>query len=364
MNVHTQPSFGTKKCASVRFLSARFRRQGSEVLADTDPSLSRKDIQKAFRVNEAFHELFEEIHKCESRINRRQPPSFCIDAFVTSPLTVGLQTASISTVEMGKVMACKSAHQDIVEKSRVTWLVDPMLREQLSGPNETGTELNELLARLHELYVNMQMARTAIDIETMAAGEAWWTPYTKDELETILQRNRLGAPGQISSDKYSATGEETAAAEGTEAGEAASTATNADQSTVVHIGDPEVIPLTARARALRDTIKYVEGPLHNRNDEGANAERPDRESGKLVKLRGKVILHVLCKTEALNTVLLVSHKRILEKLLRERVSPAKLKYAILSCGVEPSLTVLSPKTPLESIRQSLGDLSQLPAWRE
>ncbi|CDJ41529.1 hypothetical protein, conserved [Eimeria tenella] len=334
------------------------------MLADTDPSLSQKDIQTAFRVNEAFRELFEHIHKCEGRVKRRQPASFCIDAFVTSPLTVSLQTASISTVAMGKEMACKDPKQTLEEKSRVTWLIDPMLREQLSGPSETGTELNELLTRLNELYDNVQMARTAIDIATMAAGETWWSPYTKDELETILHRNRLVAPGQILADEDSATGEEAAAAEETEAGEAASAAADADQSTVVKIGDPEVMPLTASARALRDTIKTVERPLHNRNDEGASAERPVRESDDLVELRGKVILHVLCKTEALTTVLLVSHKKLLEKMLRKRISPAKLKFAILSCGVEPSLAVLSSKTPVSSIQQSLGDLSQLPAQEE
>lgn len=282
--------------------------------------------------------MVQDVQKCEKRKNGTRHPSFCIDAFVSSPLTAAIQTASKATAIVGKDIACKDPHYSETTRTRVTWLLSPLVRERVEGLADVGTELQELLKRLTRFFETVQLERTVVDTGAMAPEQPWWYTNTETQLRDALERTR-----ELFSDTPSSeSGEAAAAGVTAEPHEGdAGLAAGSSASSVVAIGYPDILPPSKGSKALKTALDVAEALLLSSVDSGMSTEMPPRESEEEALLRGKILLQSLCKAEQLSTALITTHERFLKVLSRHStVGSATIKVAMLTCGPVPTLHFL------------------------
>lgn len=281
--------------------------------------------------------LFQDVQKCEKRKRGTGHSSFCVDAFVSSPLTAAIQTASKATAIVGKDIACKDPHHNETPRTRATWLLSPLAREQVESLADVGTELEELLRRLTHFFETVQLERTVVDTGVMAPGQPWWYTNTEAQLRDALERIRALSSDTPSSQFGEAAAGVTAGPQEGESGLAA----GYSASSVVPIGFPDILPPSKGSKALKTALDSAEALLLSSVDSGTSADIPPRESQEAVLLRGKMLLQSLCNAEPLSTALITTHARFLDGLSRySTVDSATIKVAILSCIAEPTLQFL------------------------
>ena len=297
-------------------------------VSETDVPLTAEGEAKAKRVDVKFYHLIHQIHQCEMEALKRPQPSFCLDAFVSSPLTSALQTASYATAASGKWFLCKGPKESVTKETRVTWQADPMLREEMRTAENAGTEVGALQTKLVDLNAKGNLPSTAVDFTLVSPQDAWWLPYAADDLRAILKQGGAAAV-------------RTSTTSSTSTGSGSSSGSNP-----FTVGDADPWPVTIGGKSLRDTSQRIQEPLQGRPIPPPQTPLP-REPAEVLKLRKDVLLFTLCKAQNFFSGALVTHPRMMKELLGvSKVKPGEIGGAVLTCeDGKGYLTLLTGPTP-------------------
>ncbi|KAL8430943.1 hypothetical protein ACSSS7_005619 [Eimeria intestinalis] len=282
---------------------------------------------------------------------------FCIDAFISSPLRRALQTASISMNGIDKEYHCRpSGDQASNPELRSTWLVDPLVNEVVHDRSDEGQELFELQRSLYLLLEEQSLLPAVYDFEAVPAGEKWWLPYTASQLEALL-----------ADDKSQDSDVSTTSSDGPRDLDLADAlppppAAEATEDVLI-VGDAVAGPPSAAEKSVKEALLRLERRLHSstqssvrRVNEDDDDDKPTVvEELKIVQLRGKILLQMLCDAKDASTFFIVTHSYFIMGLIGlPKYKNAQFKpYALFCDGTRPRL---------EKIEVEDSKSHKLPSW--
>ncbi|CDJ28728.1 uncharacterized protein EMH_0043490 [Eimeria mitis] len=336
----------------------RLGRKRESNVSEADVVLSPDGESQAKKLDLKLYNLIEAINECEMQKLNRAVPSFCLEAFVSSPHTCSIQTATLGTSASGKWFLCRGPKETVTRNTRPTWLLDPMIRDRTKTIATAGTETSALQTKLLDLHTKGSMGSAALDFDLLPAQDAWWLPYSTEQLQAILR----GSPEKERPSSSSSTG-------------------SASGSNPFIVGDAEAWPHRIGATSLKATDERMQSSLQNRNGKGyltllgekglrtsyegslqnrsippPNSPLP-KESLDVLQLRNEVFLRALCLAKNFSSGLFFSHPRFLSALLGSaKVKAGDINAAVLTCADGKGyLTVLGEKglrTSYEAERKS------------
>ncbi|CDJ53818.1 hypothetical protein, conserved [Eimeria brunetti] len=271
--------------------------------------------------------------------------------------------------------------------SNVRWLVSSLLREKISTKGDIGRERGELLLQLAELYRHRKaLGGCCFDFSLLQPQEMWWVPHTEEELQQQLlllqqeqqqrqrqlqhqrqqqqeQQQRSGSSSCADSPASPAAAAAAAAAAGGCASDTASTAASEGgacetNECVLSLGEGGGRPrccLTAAGAAARKTLERAEAAAREPKAVQRRLLQWESESGRLplyrtvpsesnrvLELRAKILLHILCKSEGMYTAFLITHSLFLKALTggSSKFRNAEIRLFSLICDENPRLVPL------------------------
>ncbi|CDI83468.1 hypothetical protein, conserved [Eimeria acervulina] len=313
--------------------------------------------------------------------------SFCFDAFLVSPLTRALQTASLSFHDVGSALKCPEViteqpqpqqqhHHREHRHHQVTWLVEPLLREKFSNMTDSGTEAAELRQLLKLLCGRHEMFPALFNFALIPDGQKWWLPYLKKTLSTLQKQLRRRLRKQLL--KGDAPAEEEEEGNGddsdtlklvdytglsdSDSGESviyeapitkAAEERPAEEKHVFAVGGAVGGPPSPAEKSVLRTLQWAGKRLQSPkafklrqklwDDDAAVAAaegRASSETWRHVEEREQLLLLLLCSTKA-STFVFVSHSDFLRGLDKlDRLGNAQLRPLLLHCSPKPKVTPL------------------------
>ncbi|CDI82272.1 hypothetical protein, conserved [Eimeria praecox] len=297
----------------VCLLSSGRRREAG--VSESDAPLSSEGETQAQKMDLMLYSLISQIHECEKEKQRRPTPSFCVEAFISSPLTCSIQTASFATAASGKWFLCKSQRETVKRQTRVPWLLDPILKERTKTSAQVGTEATELQTKLQALRKKGSIASTVLDFSLLHPQHAWWLPSSPEQLLEILKGNA--------------------------AKERTGSSSSSSGIYPFIVGKAEPWPPSIGAKSLKETSENMQSSLQNKSIPPPNSPLL-KESAEALKLRTQVFIRILCAADNFFSGAVVSHPRFLKELLGVgKVKPGDVNGAVLTCAEgKEHLTVL------------------------
>lgn len=318
-----------------------------------DPILTSKGLKQCRRAASWLLEAIQDLRELEkSRAPDVSP--FCIDAFLVSPLTRTLQTASVTMHQLDAGLKCPEPNEIYHPEKRVRWIVENFMREKLSNRTDLNLKLPALFSRLLALYDRGMLLPSVFDFTAMPLSETGFSPFTAEQLEGVLMNmnvepsSEANAPTDLDKDEGQAeddndSGETSSTLRG------ASTAADAkNDGTILTTPGVHISKLSAPETSVRSLSLRVKAPLYGEEGirrrylqtDGPNAFKVERLRD--MKTRGKLFLALLCEAEGARTFFAVTHSLFLKVLTKTKMfKNAEIRAFVLYCEVEPRLEKLT-----------------------
>ncbi|KAL8455741.1 hypothetical protein Emag_000315 [Eimeria magna] len=323
-----------------------------------DSPLSWKGVQQCMDASAQLRFIMDLIRQWEKE-GGLEP--FCVESFVSSPLRRALQTAALTMNGIDAEYHCPAPGEGQASdpQQRPTWLVDPLVSENVNNRSDEGQEVSELQRSLYLLLEEQSLLPAVFDLETVPAGEKWWLPYTVKQLQQLLS----GANSQASD--VSTTGSDEPRdfdlTDALEDSPAAPPQASESTDNLVVVGDAVPMPPSTAEKSVKETLLQMEKVLQRSSDPAARRADQDSDSSptvtedlKVMQARGKVLLKMMCEAKDASTFFVVTHSYFLMGILGlPKFKNAQFKAYALFCDGTPRL---------EKIDVEDSKPQKLPVW--